>query len=84
MIINNANVNKLHDEFRQAGINPYPVFELENGDGEFTFPAGTDMDLVQQIIDAHDPTPSPSQPNDKERIEALEIAMLDIVLGGVE
>ena len=44
MIIKNCNVNKLHDEFMQAGIYPYPVFDLGNGEGDFTFPEGTDPD----------------------------------------
>lgn len=84
MIINNVNVNKIHQEFVDNGIKPHPVFELEDGDGDFTFPENTDMELVQQIIDAHDPTPLPPQPSEKERLEALEQAMLEMVLGGVE
>ena len=68
MIIPDCNVNKLHDEFMSVGIMPYPVFKLENGDGNFTFPNDTDMELVQQIIDAHDPTPLPPQPSDIEKL----------------
>lgn len=82
MIIKNCNVNKLHDEFIQAGIQPFPVFVLENGDGDFTFPEGTDIEIVQQIIDRHDPTPLPPKPTPEERLEALESAMLDMILGG--
>ena len=84
MIIKNVNVNKLHDEFINAGIKPFPVLQLENDDGDFTFPKDTDMNLVQQIIDAHDPTPLPPKPSEKERLEALEQALLEMVLGGVE
>ena len=76
----NCNVNKLHKEFIAAGIKPYPVFDNEDGTGTFTFPAGTNMDAVQVIIDAHDPTPIPTPPTDKERIEALEAAMLEVIL----
>ncbi len=83
MIISNCNVNKLHNEFIQVGIKPFPVLVLENGDGDFTFSKGTDMDLVQQIIDAHEPTPLPQLPSEKERLEALEQAMLEIALGGI-
>jgi len=83
MIIKNCNVNKLHDEFRNAGIKPYPVYVLENGDGDFTFEEGTDMELVQQVIDAHNPEPLPPQPTEKERLEALEQAMLEIIIGGI-
>ena len=68
MIIKNCNVNKLHDELRKAGIKPFPVFELENGDGDFTFADGTDMELVQQIIEKHDPTPLPPQPTETEML----------------
>ena len=84
MIIKKCNVNKLHDEFINAGIKPFPVLQLENDDGDFTFPKDTDMNLVQQIIDAHDPTPLPPKPSEKERLEALEQALLEMVLGGVE
>ena len=84
MIIKNCNVNKLHDEFIENGINPYPVLKLENGDGEFVFTEGTDVELVQQIIDRHNPTPLPKKPTEQERIEALENALLEIVLGGDE
>lgn len=68
MIIKKINVNKLHGEFIEKGINPFPVFELENGDGDFTFPEGTDMELVQEVIDAHDPTPLPPQPTQEEEV----------------
>jgi len=84
VIISNVNVNKLHAEFINVGIEPFPVFQLENGDGDFTFPENADMVLVQQIIDAHDPAPLPPKPSEKERLEALEQALLEMVLGGVE
>ena len=82
MIIKDVNVNKLHDEFIRAGIQPWPVFEDDNGDGNFTFPEDTDMELVQQIISAHDPSPTPPPPSNRERLEVLEQAMLDLILGG--
>ena len=66
MIIKNVNISKLHDEFIKSGINPHPVFILENGDGEFNFSEDADMGLVQQIIDAHDPTPIPQEPTTEE------------------
>lgn len=81
MIIQNCNVNKLHDEFNKAGIKSYPVFELENGDGDFTFPKGTDMNLVQQIIDAHDPTPTPPS---KTQLEILQETVDMLVLDSLE
>ena len=66
MIIKNCNVNKLHEEFVRSGIDPFPVFELANGDGDFTFPKNTDTALIQQIIDTHDPTPLPTEPTTEE------------------
>ena len=73
MIIRNINVSKLHDEFCKSEIYPYPVYNLGN-DGDFTFSDDTDMELVQQIIDTHDPTPLPPQPTefDKIRIESAQ------------
>lgn len=68
MIITNCNVNKLHSEFIVQGIRPFPVFELENGDGDFAFPESTDMTLVQQIIEAHDSTPLPQPLGDIEQL----------------
>lgn len=68
MIIENCNVSKLHTELNNVGIRPFPVFELENGDGDFTFPEGTDMASVQQIIDAHNPTPLPKPLSEIEQL----------------
>jgi len=69
MIIKNVSVSKLHDEFNKSGINPYPVFQLKNGDGDFTFTEGVNMELVQQIIDAHDPTPLPKALTEMELLQ---------------
>ena len=69
MIIANINVNKLHDEFIEKGIYPYPVSALKKGEGDFTFTEDTDMELVQQIINAHDPTPSLPQPTEEEVLQ---------------
>ena len=68
MIIKNVNVSKLHDEFIESGIKPYPVFILENGDGDFTFSENTDIELVQQIIAAHDPAPLSLKPTQTEEL----------------
>lgn len=84
----NVNSNKLHDELMRAGITPILV-QHDRPEGEYIapntwidFPDGTDMSVVQAIIDAHDPTPIPPTPTAEERLEALELAMLDMVLGG--
>ena len=68
---------KLHQELIDAGIddNKMLVRSLE-GDSEIgaiiKFADGVDMQLVQQIIDAHDPAPIPSTPTEIERIAQLE------------
>lgn len=76
------NTNKLHDELVVNGITPVLV-ESKDGVTWITFKDDTNLELVQQIVDAHDPTPLPPQPSEKERIEALEQAMLEMILGGM-
>jgi hypothetical protein len=78
MIIN-CNINKLHDEFIKAGIKPYPVFDLGDGTGDFTFSEGTDMNAVQVIIDAHNPVPTPQPPTAEQRLESAEAAILALM-----
>jgi hypothetical protein len=75
-----CNANKLHSEFVNAGIKPFPVFDNEDGSGDFTFPEGTDMTLVQQVIDAHDPTPLPPQPTETEQLRA-DVDYISIMTG---
>jgi len=77
-----VNTNKLHDELIASGVKPLLV-ESKGEKTWITFEEGTDMELVQQIIDTHDPTPLPPKPSEKERLEALEQAMLEIVMGGM-
>jgi len=77
----NVNTNKLHDELITAGINPVLVESLDEKTW-ITYADGTDMTAVQAVIDAHDPTPLPPEPTAQERIEALEAALLEVVLGG--
>lgn len=78
MEINNANPNKLHNEFINAGIVPVSVkndSKIDEYIAEHTwiiFAEGTDMVIVQQIIDAHDPTPLPLPKTDAEKIADLE------------
>ena len=87
--LQNVNTNKLHDELIVSGIVPLLVESLENTTW-ITFEDNTDMDLVQQIIDAHDPTPLPPQPTefDKIRIESAQanaelFEMMLSMLGGI-
>lgn len=55
--------NKLHHELIVGGIDTSGMLVQSIDDSEFgadiTFTEGTDMELVQSIIDAHDPTPLP-------------------------
>lgn len=77
-----VNANKLHDELIESGINPLLVESLEDKTW-ITFEENTDMKLVQQLIDSHDPTPLPQPPTDKERLQVLEQAMLEMIMGGM-
>ena len=79
---NNVNTEKLHDELIKNGIKTLLVESLDNKTW-ITFDDDVNMDLVQQIIDAHDPTTLPQPPSEKERLEALEQAMLEMILGGM-
>ncbi|MGN7478938.1 hypothetical protein ACTHOQ_13905 [Solibacillus silvestris] len=73
MIIKNINITKLHQEFEDAGVNANYALALPNEDNEFDFEKGTDMTLVQRIIDAHDSTPLPTSLSETEKIR-LEMA----------
>jgi len=46
-------------------------------------PDTANTQAIQAVIDAHEPIPNPTPPTAEERLEALELAMLDMVLGGV-
>lgn len=87
MRINSVLVGKLHAEFNDKGIYPYPVFN--HGEyGDFTFADNTDMTLVQSIIDAHDPTPIPQPLSDIEKLRLeqaqanAELVQLIMMMGG--
>ena len=63
--IHDVNPNKLHDEIISANITPL-IVENDLKENEYiaentwvSFENGTDMELAQQIINAHDPTPMP-------------------------
>ena len=86
--VKNANPNKLHDDLIASGIKPL-IVSHDKKEGEIVaqntwveLASDTDMTAAQAIIDAHDPTPSPQEPSTQERIEALEAALLEVVLGG--
>ncbi len=86
--VNNINPNKLHDELMNKDITPVLV-QHDKKEGEciaentwITFEQSTDMDSVQQIIDAHDPTPILQPPTVEERLRMLEDTIL-FLLGGM-
>lgn len=96
MIVSNVNPNKLQDELIKNGITPLFV-NHDKKEGEYIadntwikFEEGTNMDLVQQIIDAHDPTPLPKPLTEIEqlRLEQAKASaelfeMMLILIGGV-
>lgn len=75
----NINTNKLHDELIANGIMPLLVESIDN-ETWITFQENTDMELVQQIIDAHDPTPLPPPITETERIAIAEQAINDLMM----
>ena len=87
--VENINVNKLCDELISKGIVPLLIESVENTTC-ITFEDDTDMDLVQQIIDAHDPTPLPPQPTQEELLKqelaktnAMVLELTEFILGGM-
>lgn len=76
--LKNVNPTKLVDELVAHGIIPVLV-KHDRKEGEhiaentwITFADDADMDLVQQVIDAHDPSPLPRPETPEQRIAALE------------
>ena len=74
MIIEYVHRNKFQNELQNASIDTIAVSAIDDSEigCKVIFVDGTDMELVQQIITAHDPTPLPSKPTEAERIEMLE------------
>lgn len=62
MIIKDVHRNKLHNELLAKDINLIGVFAIDDTDygAEINFDDGTDMTLVQSVLDTHDPTPIPT------------------------
>lgn len=80
MLISQVNCSKICQEFNDAGISwEYAIDNVQYeygeyvGDLDITFPMGTDMILVQSIIDSHDTAPFPTSLTDEEkRLNAAE------------
>jgi len=91
MIVRNVNPTKLHDELIAHGIVPISV-KHDRRKGDFiaentwiTFADGTDMTVVQQVIDAHNPTPYPPTPTEIDYLIDLDyrVSLLELGIGGV-
>lgn len=80
MIINNINVPKLHQELCDNQIYPNPVLDLGQGSGEFRFADGTNLQKVQLIIDAHDPTPIPRIDPDDVLNAKIEVQTINTLI----
>lgn len=76
--INNVNVNKLANELVAQNVVPKDISsdligsEIIAKTATVTFADGTDIDFVQSILDAHDPSPLSKRPTSEERIAMLE------------
>lgn len=88
MEILNVNTNKLHDELIASGIRPKLVESIGNKTF-ITFEEETNMELVQRIIHAHDPT-LVSQFTQLEKLEQenmeIKLALAELaesIFGGV-
>lgn len=101
MIIKNINPIKLLNEFSDRGVtwvnssnnlkysdNGTPLSNV--ADMTITFTHGTNMDLVQSVIDAHDPTPVPRAPTKEEILEQelartneMILELTELILGGM-
>lgn len=85
----NVNTNKLHGELISHGIHPILVendLDIESSqtiaDNTYiTFAVDTDMQLVQSIIDAHDPTPNPPAPTADDFLLDIELRVTMLELG---
>lgn len=77
----NVNTNKLHNELIASGIVPLLVESLDDTTW-ITFADGTDLTLVQAIIDVHDMTPPPMPKSEnqlfREQNTDLNLQIIDI------
>lgn len=83
MIFEHVNRLKLSQELHDAGVVCH-VFAIDDSSeygANIIFADGTDMDLVQSIVDAHDPTPIAPQPSQDDFLLDLELRMTMLELG---
>ena len=80
MIVKNVNPNQLLDELIEMGINSEYIFitsDIQLGEyiaenTEITFGENVDRELIEQVIENHNPTPPPKAITPEERMKALE------------
>lgn len=87
--IKSMNPNKLYDELVGTGIIPVMVWsDIKKGDYiadniTIEFEDDTDMELVQQIIDTHDPSPMPEPKSEleilRETVDMLVLSSLGVL-----
>lgn len=87
MRVNNVVPNKLHQELIDAGVDCSVIHNLEDGryfvgDCEIKFTEDTDMELAQQIIEAHESTPLSKLPTAEERLKQAEDTILYLLMNG--
>lgn len=83
--VQNVVPSKLHQELIDSGIECSVSHNLEDGryfigECEIKLAEGTDMELVQQIIDAHIPTVLPVSKTDIELIKLSQANQFETIL----
>lgn len=85
--ISNVNPDKLLEELINNGVN-VKLLEHDKESGKHIaensylyLDDGENLELVNSIINAHDPSPNPSIPTAEERIEMLEYMILLMMEG---
>jgi hypothetical protein len=84
-IIKEFNAPKLYDELLQKNlITPVQDNGMSRLQGGLLFVEDdSDIVAIQTVIDAHDPTPLPSQPTTEERLKMAEETILFLLMGGM-
>ena len=71
MIFTNVHRNKFHQELVNAGIEVISAIAIDDSPLGIDIIFGEDVDMnhVQKIIDAHDPTPLPQPKSEVEKLK---------------
>ena len=79
-VVKNGSVKNIILAPNEFSLDGYDLIELQEGQG---VNIGDSWDGAS-FIPAPKPEPEPHLPTMEERLEALEVAMLELILGGVE